>query len=859
MLANDLRNKFLQYFASRGHHIVESASLVPDDPTVMFTIAGMVPFKPYFTGEQPAPFPRAASVQKCFRTLDIDVVGTTSRHCTFFEMLGNFSFGDYFKDDAIPFAWELVTKVLEMEPERLWVTVYQDDDEAESIWTKKIGLPAERVQRMGDENFWKMGEQGPCGPSSEIYYDRGEHFGPSGGPAFGGAERYVEIWNLVFMQYNRLEDGSLAPLPRKSIDTGAGLERILPILEGKESLFDTELFSPLISKAEEMCGVRYGADEQSDIALRILADHARAAAFLISDGVMPSNEGRGHILRRVLRRAVRRAFNLGVEQPVLKPMVETVSSIMAEAYPQLSRDIQLIGGVVSNEEEQFRKTLSNGGTILEAALAEHPLVLSGEIAFRLHDTYGFPIELTKEIAAEQGISVDIAGFEQAMAEQRSRARLATKQHLVSTKAASDGSHTALLDRFGPTQFTGYNEYISNCRVIGVVATEDPSLSEVFLDRTPFYAEGGGQVGDVGTITTETGIAHVINTTYAIPGLIAHHARIEGQLMVGQDGVAAINGPRRDAIMRNHTATHLLHWALRQVLGEHVRQQGSLVAEDHLRFDFNHGSQLASEELESISDLINSEILTDSKVRTFETTKQEADRLGAIAFFGEKYHDVVRVVEAGEHSIELCAGTHVPALGMIGPVVIVQEGSIGSGTRRVEAVSGTVAISTLRSAATALERAAAMLQVDVGSLPSAIERMLERERSTAEELKKLRERARQEVVDTLANKATNGVVIARYDGEDQASLRELALLLRDRPGIHTVVLIGLVNSESVVSVVATKPPSQLDAAGIVRRIGTALGGGGGGSAQLAMAGGRDPSKIDAAIEIANQAVEMERKS
>lgn len=853
MLANDLRTSFLQYFASKGHRIVESASLVPDDPTVMFTIAGMVPFKPYFTGEQPAPFPRAASVQKCFRTLDIDVVGTTSRHCTFFEMLGNFSFGDYFKDDAIPFAWGLVTEVLGMKPERLWVTIYQDDDEAESIWTKKVGLPTERVQRMGDENFWKMGDQGPCGPSSEIYYDRGEHFGAGGGPALGGSERYVEIWNLVFMQYNRMEDGSLAPLPRKSIDTGAGLERILPILEGKESLFDTELFSPLISRAEEMCGLQYGTDEQGDVTLRILADHARAAAFLISDGVLPSNEGRGHILRRVMRRAIRRAFNLGVEQPVLKPMVETVSNIMAEAYPQLLRDIKLIEEVVSNEEEQFRRTLSNGGAILEAALAEHPSVLSGEVAFRLHDTYGFPIELTKEIAAEQGVSVDMVGFEQAMAEQRNRARLAAKQHLGSTRTVSDSSHITLLDHFGPTYFTGYNEYVSNCQVIGVVPTEDPSLAEVFLDRTPFYPEGGGQVGDVGTITTETGTAHVINTTYAIPGLIAHHARIEGQLMTGQSGVAVINGPRRDAIMRNHTATHLLHWALRQVLGEHVRQQGSLVAEDHLRFDFNHGNQLVSEELEAISDLINSEVLTDAKVRTFETTKQEADRLGAIAFFGEKYHDVVRVVEAGEHSIELCAGTHVPALGMIGPVAIVQEGSIGSGTRRVEAVSGTVAISTLRSAAAALERVASMLQVDVDSLPNAIERMLERERATAEELKKLRERSRLETVEALANKAVNGVVIARQDGEDQASLRELALLLRDRPGIHTAVLIGVPNSGSVVSVVATKPSSGLDAASIVRKIGVALGGGGGGSPQLAMAGGRDPSKIDLSIEIASKEV------
>ncbi len=537
MDANELRAAFTRYFTERGHTAVPSASLIPHDPSVLFTIAGMVPFKSYFVGDEPAPWPRATSVQKCFRALDIEIVGTDTYHCTFFEMLGNFSFGDYFKEEAIPMAWGLLTDVFGLDPDRLWVTVHDSDDEAERIWIKRVGFPAERIQRMGEDNFWEPSPELPCGPDSEIFYDRGEAYGAAGGPKFGGEERYVEIWNLVFMQYKRNPDGSLSELPKKNIDTGAGLERILPILQGRDSVFDTDLFAPIIQAAASACGVTYGAEERTDVALRLMADHGRAMSMLVGDGVLPANEGRGYVLRRVVRRAVLAARRLGVEAPVTPVLVDAVTAVLGEAWPALVANREVILAVLEREEAGFDRTLRAGLSRLEEAFATGEKVLGGDVAFTLHDTHGFPVELTEELARDAGVEVDRAGFDAAMAEQRERARAAAK----AAKAGDESSYRALLESEGATQFVGRAaaHYEVPARVVGVLG--DGSEVEVFLDQTPFYAEGGGQVGDIGTIVTETGTAEVTDTVYALPGLIAHRARVTGEIVVGQDALARIDG------------------------------------------------------------------------------------------------------------------------------------------------------------------------------------------------------------------------------------------------------------------------------------------------------------------------------
>ena len=658
--ADQLRAAFTRYFTERGHASVPSASLIPHDPSVLFTIAGMVPFKPFFVGDEVPPWPRATSVQKCFRTVDIDVVGSTLRHCTFFEMLGNFSFGDYFKDEAIPFAWELVTEVLGIDGDRLWITVHETDDQAEQIWIDAVGVPADRVQRLGEDNFWKMGDTGPCGPSSEIFFDKGVAYGADGGPAFGGPERFVEIWNLVFMQYNRTVDGVLEPLPRPSIDTGAGLERILPVLQGVDSIFATDLFVPMIERAQILTGHTYGEDEHADVGLRILADHGRAMAMLVADGVLPANEGRGYVLRRIIRRAVRRARQLGVDEPFTPQLVDSAVAILGAAYPTLAEQHHLIADVVAREEEGFLRTLATGSTILEEELAGGAQSVSGDLAFRLHDTYGFPVELTVEIAEEAGVQVDIEAFEAAMDRQRTLARAAAR---AGRTAAGEQAYRSVLDTEGQTVFVGQRPdgYSAPARVVAVLEDEDPEhagQAEIFLDRTPFYAEGGGQVGDTGTIVTETGTALVYDTVSALPGLTSHRARVTGELFAGQDALATIDGVRRDALRRNHTGTHLLHAALRTVLGDHVRQQGSLVAPDRLRFDFSHHGSVAPEELATVAALANADVLTDADVIVEETTRAQAEAMGALAFFGDKYGERVRVVRAGPHSIELCGGTHV---------------------------------------------------------------------------------------------------------------------------------------------------------------------------------------------------------
>ena len=853
--ADHLRGAFTRFFTERGHTSVASASLIPHDPSVLFTIAGMVPFKPFFLGDEVPPWPRATSVQKCFRTVDIDVVGTTERHCTFFEMLGNFSFGDYFKSEAIPFAWELVTEVLGIDGDRVWVTVFETDDEAEQIWRDIVGVPPGRIQRLGDDNFWKMGDTGPCGPSSELFFDKGPRYGSDGGPAFGGSERFVEIWNLVFMQYNRNHDGTTDDLPRPSIDTGAGLERILPVIQGTDSIFATDLFLPMIETAQSITGHAYGQDDRVDVGLRILADHGRAMSMLVADGVLPANEGRGYVLRRIIRRAVRRARQLGFDGAVTPRLVDAAVGILGSAYPALAEQHHLVLDVIGREEEGFLRTLATGSTILEEELASGAGAVSGDLAFRLHDTYGFPVELTVEIAEEAGVSVDLQGFEAAMEVQRAQARAAAR----SGKApAGEQAYRSVLDTEGQTLFVGQRPdgYSAPARVVAVLADLDPDLegrAEIFLDRTPFYAEGGGQDGDVGTIVTETGTATVYDTVSALPGLTSHRVHITGDIFAGQDALATIDGVRRDSLRRNHTGTHLLHAALRTVLGDHVRQQGSRVAPDYLRFDFSHHGNVGPEELAAVASMANADVLTDADVIVEETTKAQAEAMGALAFFGDKYGERVRVVRAGPHSIELCGGTHVGALGMIGPITITSESSIGSNTRRLFAVTGTSAFDRIVAREGLLSEAAALLRTEPEHVPEAIDRLLERQRAAERALEQSRGRALQAEASSLAAEAVGGVVVARRDGLDPDALRDLAQTTRTTAGLRAVVLGGSPDgTKASLAVSADRSGTDgVHAGDLVKQVASFLGGGGGGSPEMAVAGGKDPSGVDRALDEARR--------
>jgi len=863
MDANELRAAFTRYFTDRGHTAVPSASLIPHDPTVLFTIAGMVPFKPYFVGDEPAPWPRATSVQKCFRALDIEIVGTDDYHCTFFEMLGNFSFGDYFKEDAIPMAWGLLTDVFGLDPERLWVTVHDSDDEAEKIWIERVGFPPERIQRMGDDdNFWSMGEVGPCGPDSEIFFDKGEEYGEDGGPKYGDEDRYVEIWNLVFMQFNKDANGNRTELPNKNIDTGAGLERILPILQGHDSVFDTDLFAPMIAAAGAACGVTYGTDEKSDVALRVMADHGRAMSMLVADGVLPANEGRGYVLRRVVRRAVLAARRLGMDKSITPVLVNAATEVLGTAYPALVEHHDVILGVLAREEAGFDRTLRAGLSRLEEAFATGDKVLAGDVAFTLHDTHGFPVELTEELARDAGVEVDRAGFDAAMTEQRNRARAAVR----SAKVGDESAYRNVLESEGTTQFVGRSpaQYEVPARIVGLLSApggdggggggdtgakadgEAPGggVVEIFLDQTPFYAEGGGQVGDTGTIVTETGRADVYDTVYALPGLIVHKARVTGELLLGQDALATIDGPRREAIRRNHTATHLLHAALRTVLGDHVRQQGSEVAPDRLRFDFSHHGQPTPEELDDVFRLANDAVLTDAPVDTTETSLQDAERMGAIAFFGDKYGSTVRVIQAGDTSLEFCGGTHVDRLGQIGPISLLSEESIGSNKRRIFAVTGRVALDRVTEREHLLKAAADVLRTEPDELLAALERVVARQREADKELAKLRQKSSESLATDLAQGAENGVVVARQDSMEPDALRSLSQAVLRHDGVRAVALGGSPDGVKVALVVVTG--GEPNATEVVRALGPLVGGGGGGSAELALAGGKNPAGIDEAL-------------
>jgi alanyl-tRNA synthetase len=866
--ADELRRAFLDFFVERGHTRVESASLIPHDPTLLFTVAGMVPFKPYFTGDEKPPYPRATSVQKCVRAggkhNDLDDIGRTNRHFSFFEMLGNFSFGDYFKAEAIPWAWEFYRDVLQLDLDRLWVTVHESDDEAARIWRDVVGVPPERIQRMGDANLWRMADTGPCGPSSEIFWDLGEEFGAGGGPAHGSEDRYIEIWNLVFMQSDAQPDGSLKPLPKPSVDTGAGLERNLMVLQGVDSIFEIDVLRPLIRAAENVTSTRYGNRADDDLALRILAEHGRTMTFLVSDGVVPSNEERGYVLRRIIRRAVRYAYRLGAQNVVTGALVDATVEAMGAAYPDLIAHHDVIVKVITREEERFRQTLERGLDLLDGLLEKSDV--SGEQAFFLHDTLGFPIDLTREIAEERGRRVDYDGFRARMDEQRARAREAVKAE-GGRESAPVELYRELIDDFGQTEFTGRHEYeTTDAKVLALVAGDERLAQageggkvDVVLDRTPFYAEAGGQVGDTGTLTTGDGRTQlrVTDTQYGIPGaLVLHRAEVvRGELAEGDSVTAAIDAERRDRIRRNHTATHILHWALREVLGPHVKQAGSLVAPDRLRFDFSHFQAVTPDELDRIEALANREIITDAPVRHYETTREHAEAIGAIAFFGEKYGDLVRVLEAGDHSVELCGGTHVHALGFIGPIKIINEQSIGANLRRIEAVTGDVAIDRIHDEERQLRRAAETLKVAPAELPDRIEQLQQQLKTLRDEAEAAR--AREAVVEAtaLAAGASDGIVTTRRDGLDPGELRRLALATRDAVGSGIVALVGLAPDQKKAGIAVAVTKELVDrgvsAADLASRAAKALGGGTAKNADVVSGGGPNVGEVDEALELVRQ--------
>jgi alanyl-tRNA synthetase len=855
--ADQVRSTFLDFFAAKGHTVVPSASLIPHDPTVLFTVAGMVPFKPYFVGDEVPPYSRAVTSQKCARAggkhNDLDDVGRTKRHLVFFEMLGNFSFGDYFKADAIPWSWELVTEGFGFDGDRLWITVHESDDEAEAMWHEHVGVPMERIQRLGDkDNFWQMGETGPCGPCSEIHIDRGPAFGPEGGPLNDPhGDRFMEFWNLVFMQYNQAPDGSRTRLPKPSIDTGAGLERILCLLQGVDAVWETDLMLPLIDQACSLTGKQYLAgdyDDRDSFAMRVLAEHARSSTMLVSDGVFPSNEGRGYVLRRIIRRAVRYAYLLGTEQLVMPSLAETAIEVMGNAYPDVLKNRDFVLGVLSREEERFRQTLKTGLSILEDEL-EGSSSLTGSTAFLLHDTYGFPLELTEEIAGERGVPVDSHGFQSEMQAQRERAKAARKGTNVDDDRL-DG-YREVVEQFGTTEFVGYTDDSSESRVLAVLPADDDTV-EIFLDRTPFYAESGGQVGDTGTIRTDRGEAHVLDTTFALPGLRRHTARIvSGEFEVGATATAAIDVDRRNAIRRNHTGTHLLHHALRKVLGEHVKQAGSLVGPDRLRFDFSHYESVTADEIRRIEEIANAETLSNAPARVFETTKDEATALGAIAFFGDKYGDVVRVLEVG-NSIELCGGTHVRAAGDIGTIKIVNESSIGSNLRRIEATTGVNTLHLLQRDAAVVAEVARLVGTSPDDLVGGVQRRLDEVKTLSDEVKQLRGRLAMGRASEMSASAVDGRVVERVDGLSPNDLRELAIAIRQQVGIVAVVLGGISDTGGVSLVSAVRPDSDLVAGDLIKDAAKAVGGGGGGKGDIATAGGKNPDGLDEALRIARAA-------
>jgi alanyl-tRNA synthetase len=865
MNSQEIRSAFTSFFAERGHSVVPSASLIPIDPTLLLTVAGMVPFKPFLLGEEKPPYVRAASVQKCGRTEDIDIVGTTARHLTFFQMLGNFSFGDYFKEKAIPWAYELVTDGFGLDPDRLWFTVHLSDDEAAEIWLDGVGIDPSRLQRRDKDNFWQMGIPGPCGPSSEIFFDKGSEFGPDGGPVVD-EERFMEIWNLVFMQNVQDEPYHVVgDLPAKNIDTGAGLERLAIVLQGVDNIFETDELRSVIAAAEGATGARFGDADRSDVSLRILGDHGRAVTFLIADKVVPSNQGRGYILRRLLRRAVRHAVLLGSQESITPVLVNATIDAMGEAYPNLLERQDAILEMAEREEGRFRKTLESGQRLLDEELEglDRGGALAGEVAFKLHDTHGFPVELTEEIASERGLRLDRAEFEQLMDQQKELAKANFKSGVNS--GVSD-EYRALIRGLDGTDFIGYDAEAGHARVLSLVREGEPAQRveegqqvELFLDRTPFYAESGGQVGDTGLIQTETGILEVGDTQLAVQGVHGHRGVVtSGHIQVGQDAETSIAGTRRERIRKNHTGTHLLHWALRDVLGDHVHQEGSLVAENRLRFDFSHFKAVEPDELLGIEQVVNERVVENASVTTLETSKEEAERMGALAFFGDKYGEQVRVVRAGDYSTEFCGGTHVPTTGQIGPLVLVSEGSVAANTRRVEALTGVAGYEHLMQIRRQLRDTASLLRAQETGVVEAARALTLRVKDQEERIAEFEDKARTEAAGRVLNDAEdhNGhtLIVVNHPGATPDDLRALAFQLRDRIDSG----IGVLGSETggKAALLAFVTPDLVAAGvsageitGIAARV---VGGGGSRDPELAQAGGPKGDEVDAALEVAREA-------
>lgn len=869
MESTQVRQTFLDFFAERGHTVRPSASLIPVDPTLLVTNAGMVPFKPYFLGEETPPYPRAVSVQKCVRTIDIDIIGTTARHTSFFEMMGNFSFGDYFKRDAIRWSYELVTEGYGLEPERLWFTVYETDDEAAELWVSEVGAPPDRVQRGGRDNFWQMGVPGPCGPCSEIFYDRGPEYGEGGGPIGGGEDRYVELWNLVFMQ--NVQDRPfhvIGDLPRKGVDTGMGLERTAMVLQGVGSAFETDVMRPVLEVASSICEVAYGESLLTDVSLRILADHGRAMTLLIADGVVPSNEGRGYVLRRLIRRAVRHGWQLGYEGLMMPRLASATVKALGYAYPEIIDHYDLILKVVSQEEYRFLRTLESGHSILQGEMEslDEGQVLSGEVAFRLHDTYGFPFELIMEISEERQVAVDEDEFSRLMEGQRQRARQAWKG---GDEAAAADLYRGLLDEVGTCEFVGYEHEEAKGRVLAILAegeqvpmAREGEEVEVFLDRTPFYAEAGGQVGDSGTMVSDTGELEISNTRHPLQGLSGHRARVKrGWVGSGQTVRAGIDALRREGIRKSHTATHILHWALREGLGDHVRQAGSLVTDGRLRFDFSHYSGLEPRELVEIDDLTNRKVIGNGHVNTTVMPIDEARASGALAFFGDKYGEQVRVVQVGDYSRELCGGTHVPTAGQTGPVVVLGESSIGANLRRIEALCGQAAYNHLIEVRDTLDRTGKRLTVPWTQVPERVEALLERVSELEDELNEIRSTRRGELAEDLAGSARTHnnfkLVISAQEGLDTNQLRQLAIGVRDRisPG---VVIVGSVANGKGAVVGAVSPLLVREGVSAGELVGTAarlMGGGSSRDPELSQGGGPRGKLLQQALEQAGSAAAL----
>ena len=861
MHAAELRSRFLDYFARHGHSIVRSSPLIPqNDPTLFFTNAGMVQFKDTFLGREPRGYVRATTVQKCLRVSgkhnDLENVGHTARHHTFFEMLGNFSFGDYFKTDAIRFAWDLLTTELRIDPNRLWVTVYEQDDEALAIWRDEIGVPAARIQKLGEaDNFWSMGDTGPCGPCTEIHYDHGPTISDNlEGPA-GGDPRYVEIWNLVFMQYDRDAQGVLTPLPRPSIDTGSGLERVAAVVQGVYTNYDTDLFQPIIQRAAGLAGVTYGADDDVDTSLKVIADHARAAAFLIADGVMPSNEERGYVLRRIMRRGIRYGVKLGLKPPFLTETVGTVIQEFSTAYPELAERARFIRDVVHAEEERFAATLDRGMALLDRELERSPGEVSAEAAFQLADTFGFPVDLTRIIAAERGATVDEVGFDRLREEQRARGRAAWRGSGESAIGAI--WHELAADM--STEFSGYTHDNDEGRVVAIVsegarvtALVEGTTGYVVLDRTPLSAESGGQVGDTGTMGSADVELLVSETTRPAGAIHAHLVSVtRGTLYIGDRLQALVDTSHRDRSRLNHTATHLLHAALRTVLGSHVAQKGSLVAPDRLRFDFSHHKAMTTGEIQAVEDLVNAEILKNRPVDTAVEALDDARRGGAMGLFGEKYGDVVRVVSVGDFSKELCGGTHARRSGDIGLFKVVSEAGIAAGVRRIEAQTGPGALAWLRALERTTRDLAAELKTTPDHIADHLRRHLEEHARLEREVAQLkRELARANNAD-LGSKATvvHGVrVVAAEIDADPKTLRDEADRLRDSLGSSIVVLAAR-DPEGVrvlVAVSADLAGTRYNAGKLIGVLAAKVGGRGGGRPDLAQAGGKDAAGLPAML-------------